>query len=194
MRNSRRKGAPEDAYPFEEWRLVEKHFDLNYLAATESLFATSNGYLGMRGTCDEGQPTVHSGTYVNGFHETWPIVYGEEAYGFAKQGQTIIDVPDAKVIKLYVDDEPFYLPTATLEYFERALDMRAGTLDRDLVWAHSSGQRVSIKSRRLVSLEHRHLAAVVYDITLLTNDAPVLIVSEIVDGRVATDPESTCIY
>ncbi|GIT67151.1 MAG: hypothetical protein Ct9H300mP25_06230 [Acidobacteriota bacterium] len=54
----------------------------------------------MRGTCDEGQPTVHSGTYVNGFHETWPIVYGEEAYGFAKQGQTIIDVPDAKVIKL----------------------------------------------------------------------------------------------
>ena len=75
MRNSRKKGAPEDAYPFEEWRLVEKHFDLNYLAATESLFATSNGYLGMRGTCDEGQPTVHSGTYVNGFHETWPIVY-----------------------------------------------------------------------------------------------------------------------
>ena len=193
MRNSRRQGAPEDAYPFEEWRLVEKRFDLNYLAATESLFATGNGYLGMRGTCDEGQPTVHSGTYVNGFHETWPIVYGEEAYGFAKQGQTIIDVPDAKVIKLYVDDEPFYLPTATLEYFERALDMRAGTLDRDLVWAHSSGQRVAIKSRRLVSLEHRHLAAVVYDITLLTNDAPVLLVSEIVDGCVATDPESTSV-
>ena len=190
MRNSRRKSAPEDVYPFEEWRLVEKRFDLDYLAATESLFATGNGYLGMRGTCDEGQPTVHSGTYVNGFHETWPIVYGEEAYGFAKQGQTIIDVPDAKVIKLYVDDEPFFLPTATLEHFERALDMRAGTLDRDLVWAHSSGQRVSIKSKRLVSLEHRHLAAVVYDITLLTNDAPVLIVSEIVDGRVVTDPES----
>ena len=190
MRSSRRKSAPEDVYPFDEWRLVEKRFDLRYLAATESLFATSNGYLGMRGTCDEGQPTVHSGTYVNGFHETWPIVYGEEAYGFAKQGQTIVDVPDAKVIKLYVDDEPFYLLTATLERFERALDMRAGTLDRDLVWAHSSGQRVSITSRRLVSLEHRHLGAVAYDITLLTNDAPVVIVSEIVDGGPTTEPDT----
>ena len=67
---------------------------------------------------------VHNGTYVNGFHETWPIVYGEEAYGFAKLGQTIVDVPDAKIIRLYVDDEPFFLPTATLEGFERALDMR----------------------------------------------------------------------
>jgi len=190
MRNSRRQNVPEDVYPFEEWRLVEKGFNFRNLAATESLFATANGYLGMRGTCDEGQPSFHSGTYVNGFHETWPIVYGEEAYGFAKEGQTIVDVPDAKVIKLYVDDEPFYLPTATLEHFERALDMRAGTLDRDLIWAHSSGQRVSIMSRRLVSLEHRHLAVVAYDITLLTNDAPVVIVSEIVDGGPTTNPDN----
>ena len=192
MRASRHKNVPEDVYPLDEWRLVEKRFDSQYLGAAESLFAISNGYLGMRGTCDEGQPRVHSGTYVNGFHETWPIVYGEEAYGFAKEGQTIIDVPDAKVIKLYVDDEPFYLPTATIDDFERVLDMRNGTLDRELVWTHSSGQRVSIKSRRLVSFEHRHLAAIAYDITLLTSDAPVVIVSELARGSSAitasTDP------
>ncbi len=187
MGNSRRRN-PQDIYSRDPWRLVETRFDERYLAASESLFATANGYLGMRGTCDEGQPLVHNGTYVNGFHETWPIVYGEEAYGFAKLGQTIVDVPDAKIIRLYVDDEPFFLPTATLEEFERALDMRAGTLDRELVWAHSSGQRVSIRSRRLVSLEHRHLAAIEYEITLLANDAPVVIVSEIVDDVRATRP------
>ena len=194
MATGRRINPPDDVYPFDEWRLVETRFDMQYLAAAESLFATANGYLGMRGTCDEGQPAVHSGTYVNGFHETWPIVYGEEAYGFAKLGQTIVDVPDAKVIKLYVDDEPFYLPTATLECFERALDMRAGTLDRELIWEHSSGQRVSIKTRRLVSLEHRHLAAISYEITLLTNDAPVVIASAVVDsapqGRTNGDPRT----
>ena len=121
-------------------------------------------------------------------------MYGEEAYGFAKQGQTIVDLPDAKVIRLYVDDEPFHLPTATLEGFERALDMRAGTLDRTLVWAHSSGQRVAITSRRLVSLEHRHLAAIAYDVTLLASDAPVVIVSEVADSQRASpatgDPRS----
>ena len=55
---------------------------------------------------------------------TWPIVYGEEAYGFAKTGQTILNVPDGKILKLYVDDEPLYLPTANLLEFERTLDMR----------------------------------------------------------------------
>ena len=170
---------PRDIYPTDEWRLVETRFDPRRVGAAESLFTTANGYLGMRGTCDEGQPVDHHGTYVNGFHETWPIVYGEEAYGFAKQGQTIVDVPDAKIIRLYVDDEPFFLPTATLDRYERVLDMRAGTLDRTLVWAHSSGQRVSIRSRRLVSLEHRHLAAISYEVTLLAYDAPVVIVSEI---------------
>ncbi|MDE2905709.1 MAG: glycoside hydrolase family 65 protein, partial [Acidobacteriota bacterium] len=179
MGDLHRRHPPQDIYPREPWRLVETHFDERYLAAAESLFATANGYLGMRGTCDEGQPVVHNGTYVNGFHETWPIVYGEEAYGFAKLGQTIVDVPDAKIIRLYVDDEPFFLPTATLDRYERALDMRAGTLDRNLVWAHSSGQRVAIRSRRLVSLEHRHLAAISYEVTLLAYDAPVVIVSEI---------------
>lgn len=177
-------------YAREPWRLVETRFDERHLAAAESLFATGNGYLGMRGTCDEGQPVVHNGTYVNGFHETWPIVYGEEAYGFAKLGQTIVDVPDAKILRLYVDDEPFFLPTATLDSFERALDMRAGTLDRALVWAHSSGQRVSIRSRRLVSLEHRHLAAIEYEVTLLASDAPVVIVSEIVENGRASRSES----
>ena len=170
---------PRDIYPADEWRLVETRFDPRRVGASESLFTTANGYMGMRGTCDEGQPVEHHGTYVNGFHETWPIVYGEEAYGFAKQGQTIVDVPDAKIIRLYVDDEPFFLPTATLDRYERVLDMRAGTLDRTLVWAHSSGQRVSIRSRRLVSLEHRHLAAISYEVTLLAHDAPVVIVSEI---------------
>ena len=184
MGDIHRPHPPQEIYPREPWRLVETRFDERYLAAAESLFATANGYLGMRGTCDEGQPVVHNGTYVNGFHETWPIVYGEEAYGFAKLGQTIVDLPDAKIIRLYVDDEPFFLPTATLEGFERALDMRAGTLDRELVWAHSSGQRVAIRSRRLVSLEHRHLAAIEYEVTLLANDAPVVIVSELVgSGR-----------
>ncbi len=188
MDSSHRRHPPEEIYAREPWRLVETRFDERYLAAAESLFATANGYLGMRGTCDEGQPVVHNGTYVNGFHETWPIVYGEEAYGFAKLGQTIVDVPDAKVIRLYVDDEPFFLPTATLEGFERALDMRAGTLERELVWAHSSGQRVAIRSRRLVSLEHRHLAAIEYEVTLLASDAPVVIVSEVVDSDVTTHP------
>jgi hypothetical protein len=103
-----------------------------------------------------------NGTFVNGFHETWPIVYGEEAYGFAKTGQTMLNVTDSKIIKLYVDDEPFYLPTTNLLRFERRLDMQAGTLDREVLWETPSGKHVLLQSRRLVSFQHRHLAAIAY--------------------------------
>lgn len=34
------------------------------------------------------------------------------------------------MMKLFVDDEPFLLPTANRISFERVLDMQAGTLDR----------------------------------------------------------------
>ena len=57
-----------------------------------------------------GGPPVHAhGTFVNGFHETWPIHHAEPAFGFARTGQTIVNVPDIKVMKLYVDDEPLML-------------------------------------------------------------------------------------
>ena len=63
----------------------------------------------MRGNVEEGRDTYAHGTFINGFHETWPIRHAEEAFGFAQVGQTIVNVPDNKTIKLYVDDEPLLL-------------------------------------------------------------------------------------
>ncbi|GAA6619511.1 glycoside hydrolase family 65 protein [Scytonema sp. NUACC26] len=169
---------PRYIYPPEPWRWVEKQFYPRFLEQMETLFSTGNGYLGMRGVFEEGAPVGQNGTFINGFYETWPIVYAEEAYGFAKTGQTIVNVTDSKIIKLYVDDEPFYLPTANLLGFERSLDMQAGTLDRNILWETPSGKQVSIRSRRLVSFVHRHLAAISYEVTLINAQAPVVISSE----------------
>ncbi len=181
---------PDYVYPADEWRLIEKRFYPRFLGQMESLLALGNGYFGVRGTFDEGSPVDESGTFVNGFHETWPIVYGEEAYGFAKKGQTIINVPDATIIKLYVDDEPFYIPTANLSKFERVLDMKAGILERDLVWQTASGKSVAIRSRRFVSMQDRHLAGISYEVTVLNASAPVVVSSEVVTHEsVVTESE-----
>ena len=69
----------------------------------------------MRGNVEEGRETHAHGTFINGFHEIWPIRHAEEAFGFARVGQTIVNVPDNKTIKLYVDDEPMLLTVADLE-------------------------------------------------------------------------------
>ena len=168
-------------YSPDPWRITEKQFYPELIGLTETIFCTSNGYIGMRGAFEEGKPSYQNFTIVNGFYETWPIIYGEEAFGFTKMGQTIVNVPDSKIIKLYVDDEPFYLPTATLLHFERFLDMKNGVVERNLVWKMFSGKQISIRSKRLVSMEHRHLAAISYEVTILNDKAPVIISSEIID-------------
>jgi|SRR6516164_4827474 hypothetical protein len=64
----------------------------SFLAQLETMLALGNGYLGMRGCPEEGGPNAENATLINGFYETRPIVYPEDAYGFAKTGQTIVGV------------------------------------------------------------------------------------------------------
>jgi alpha,alpha-trehalose phosphorylase len=180
MLHHERFRPPFHDYPADEWHIIEKGFHPEFLAQLETMLAVGNGYLGMRGCPEEGGPTAENGTFINGFYETRPIVYGEDAYGFAKTGQTIVNVTDSKIIKLFVDDEPFWLPDAHCVRYDRRLNMRAGTLDREILWETPAGKQVLITSRRLVSFVHRHVAAISYQVTLLNAAAPVVIASEMV--------------
>jgi alpha,alpha-trehalose phosphorylase len=180
MIHHERLRPPPDDYPADEWNVIEKAFHPEFLAQFETMLALGNGYLGMRGCPEEGGPTAENGTFINGFYETRPIVYGEEAYGFAKTGQTIVNVTDSKIIKLFVDDEPFWLPNARFLSYDRRLNMQSGTLDREILWETPSGKQVLITSRRLVSFVHRHVATISYQVTLLNAEAPVVIASEMV--------------
>ncbi len=146
----------------------------------ETIFSTANGYLGMRGGFEEGTPAYEQGVFVNGFHETWPIPYGERAHGFATTGQTIVNVPDGTIIRLYVDDKVFDLARASVIQYERALDLRSGTLDRHVLWETPTGKQVRVRSRRLVSFSNRHLAALSYEVTVLNAQAPIVLSSELV--------------
>jgi len=146
------------------------------------MFAVGNGYLGMRGNVEEGRNSFAHGTYINGFHETFQIHHAEDAYGFAKVGQTIVNVPDAKVIRLYVDDEPLLLGVADLEHYERALDMRTGVLKRSLEWRTAGGKRAHIRSTRMVSFAEKHLAMMTYEVTLDT-DAAMVLASQLINRQ-----------
>ncbi|MFW6009850.1 MAG: glycoside hydrolase family 65 protein [Actinomycetota bacterium] len=183
---------PEHLFPVDEWRVVERGFTDSWMGNAETIFALSNGYFGIRGTFEEGRPAIEAGTFVNGFHETWPIVHAEEAYGFARTGQTIVNVPDATLLKLYVDDEPLFLPTARCTDYERSIDFRDGVLRRDLTWATPAGKKVEVRTFRLVSFAHRHLGAISYEVTVDT-DAPVVISSQVLnreDARATDEPRN----
>lgn len=172
-------GLPTAHYPAEEWALVETHFDPKYLAETETIFAVSNGYLGLRAVHDEGRPWSERGAFINGLHEQWPIMHAEEAYGFATTGQTLIAAPDPRRIHLYVDDESLNLTKSDITDYERRLDFRTGQLTRTLQWRLSSGIRVRVTSAVFTSFTHRHLVCMRTTVDVLEGSAPITISSQI---------------
>jgi alpha,alpha-trehalose phosphorylase len=170
-------------FPLDEWALREVTHSEADLGASESVFAVGNGYVGLRANPEEGRPAVTHGTYVNGLHETSRIRHAEDAYGFATVGQTIVPVPDAKVIRLYVDDEPLLVSVADLESYERTLDFREGLLRRNLVWRTLSGKLVRISSTRMVSFPERHLALLTYEFTMVDEGAAVAVTSQVLNRQ-----------
>jgi alpha,alpha-trehalose phosphorylase len=174
---------PQHLFPVHPWRFIEREFSRDLLPLTETLFCAGNGYLGLRGDHDEGRGACDPGTFVNGFHETWSIHHAEEAFGFATTGQTIVNAPDAKTISLSVDDEPFDLAVADLDDYERVLDMRRGTVSRELVWRTPAGKAVRVRSERLVSFVHRHIAAITFEVTMLRGSAPVSLTSRVINRQ-----------
>ena len=130
----------EQTFPVEPWQVRETELDLNLLAQSESLFALSNGHIGLRGNLDEGEPYGLPGTYLNSFYETRPLPYAEAGYGYPEDGQSIVDVTNGKILRLLVDDEPFDVRYGELHEHERVLDMRAGTLIRNVCWTSPAGK------------------------------------------------------
>jgi alpha,alpha-trehalose phosphorylase len=178
-----RINPPENLFPTQPWGITATAYAHEFLAQEETVFALANGYLGLRGDFEEGLPAANPGVFLNGFYETWPIVYGESAYGFAKTGQTIVNATDAKIIRLYVDDEPLEIHKASLLEFRRTLDWRTGTVDRKIVWETPSGKHIAISSRRMVSMTHRHLAVLTYDVRCVNDTAHITLSSEMMTRR-----------
>jgi alpha,alpha-trehalose phosphorylase len=176
----RRRLADLPADGAREWELVEHGLEPEQRAAREAVFAVGNGYLGIRGTPEEGGPAHDAGAILNGFHETWPIVYPEDAYGLARTGQTIVSATDGSIIRLAVDGESFDATTARVLRYERALDMRTGVLSREVEFETARGARMLVRSRRLASLEDRHLAALDYEVVALDAAVHIDISSELV--------------
>ncbi len=168
------------AFPVEEWQVREARFDPGLLAQTESVFALSNGHLGLRGNLDEGEPHVIPGTYLNSFYEQRPLPYPEGGYGYPEQGQTVVNVTDGKLIRLMVDDEPFHVRHGRLLAHERVLDLRGGILRRHVEWESPAGRRVRVRSSRLVSLTQRAVAAIDYEVEALDDELRITVQSGLV--------------
>jgi alpha,alpha-trehalose phosphorylase len=169
----------QPTFSVEPWCLRETMLNLDMLAQAESVFALSNGHLGWRGNLDEGEPHGLPGTYLNGVYERRPLPYAEASYGLPETGQTVINVTNGKLIRLFVDDEPFDVRYGDLRAHERLLDFRTGLLSRQAEWVSPAGGAVRVSATRLVSFTQRAIAAIRYEVEPLEKPARIALQSEL---------------
>src|SRR5579883_1238779 len=165
----------QPAYPVEEWSVREKGINLDTLAQSESIFALSNGHIGLRGNLDEGEPHGLPGTYLNSVCELRPLPYAEGGYAYPESGQTVINVTDGKIIRLLVGDEPF--------------DVRNGVLRRNVRWTTPTGRTVKVSSTRMVSFTQRAISAICYEVEPIDAPLRVVVQSELIANE-ALPPQS----
>jgi alpha,alpha-trehalose phosphorylase len=168
------------AFESDPWLLKENTLSLDHLAQSESVFALANGHIGWRGNLEEGEPHGLPGCYLNGVFESRELPYAEAGYGYPESGQTVINVPNGKLIRVLVDDEPLDIRYGELHKHERVLDMRAGTLSRSVEWTAPTGRTVRIRTTRVVSFTQRAVAAINYEIEPVDGPARIVLQSELV--------------
>ncbi len=168
-------------------------FNPREYARRETLFHVANGYLGVRGSFEEGVPEgVRSirGAYINGFYDESPIHYEEQLHGFATTQQSMVNLPDVQGITLMLNGEDFTCFTGSMDSFSQQLDTRTGLYLREVTWTSPRGHKTRLTFRRLASFVMPQLFAVEVSAEALNWSGQVSITStQSGDVRQDSDPQ-----
>jgi beta-phosphoglucomutase len=131
---------------YTDWTLIELEFDPTQLHARETIFTIGNGYLGTRGSFEEGYPNSQPATLIHGVYDDVPVVYTELA-----------NCPDWLSLAIIVNGERFRLDRGEIIHYERQLDLHYGILSRSVRWRSPIGQTLDLRFERFASLADEHV-------------------------------------
>lgn len=160
-----------DLLSSDEWLIVEVGFDFDRANVFETLFTVGNGYLGTRGTLEEGHKGECSGTYLNGVYD-----------GHDSPVIDLVNAPDWLAMSISVDGIRLDVQSCRVVAHDRALDMRQGVIWRSTTFEDRLGRRTRVAALRFASFQDQHLCALRIEITPENHDAPVIVESAL-DGR-----------
>jgi alpha,alpha-trehalose phosphorylase len=153
--------------------ILKRHNRLGYdlMFVDEAIFTTQNRYLGVRGNFEEQPKQTHHtirGTYINGVYDTHEIIYGEEAYGFPKKAQTIVNVPDAQTILIKVQGETLTLDSCKVLDLKRYYHIKEGLTVRKITYQTIHPYTFTLTFKRLAHLIYKELFVI--DVTIESHD------------------------
>ncbi len=132
-----------------DWNIIETQFDPSRLHHQETVFTLGNGYIGTRGTFEEGYPHDCAATLIHGVYDDVAIATTE-----------LVNSPNWLPLVVKVGGERFSIDTGKILSYERRLDMRLGILSREVRWCTPAGHIVEFHFERFASLANQHFLAI----------------------------------
>ena len=154
------------------WVILQDEYNPEENLKYESLFCLTNGYLGTRGSHEEGTITSIPCTYVNGVFDKSETFMRELA-----------NLPNWLCLRLYVEKELIGVENCEILEFSRALDMHNACLVKRFHLRDKKGRETLIEGLRYVSRAHVHRMGVKLYVTPLNYDG-MIEVENIIDGSV----------
>ena len=158
----------------------------------ETVFSLANGHFGVRAN-DPISGTPVSGTLINGFYEIAPIVYGEGAVGYAKQSQTILNLPDLRHLSVTtLSGHPF----TTSKRLAVDLNLQTGLLIEQYQVASQQGETIQLTVKSVMGQRQLNYWGISYTFEA-DNYAGPLVVSKTIavpasaETAASTDPRKT---
>ncbi|MBO4901551.1 MAG: glycoside hydrolase family 65 protein [Lachnospiraceae bacterium] len=152
-------------------RLIRKeNYEPKELNLHETLFHNANGYIGIRGTLEEGVPTDYPtmrGQYIAGTYEIIPMKQAESLCNLVEEKQTMINVCDTQTIRLSVNGEEFAPVKGGVKDASRVLDMEEGYTERTTVWKSPAGNEIRVRIRRMAHFGIKELFTIEYEVEAL---------------------------
>ena len=143
-----------------------------------SVFAVQNRYLGVRHNIEEsGTFEPLRGTFINGFYDEFPIVYGEMAFGFPTINESMVAVPDAQTILIKTAHGYLNWETARVINNTRTFDLETGLVSRKTTYDHPKGGLFTVETTRFASAEHPNCFSNKLTVTADTYKGPLELIS-----------------
>ena len=170
---------------FHPWKLIYDDFVPELEKSRESLLATGNGYLGSRGAMEEALAgDVHyPGTYSAGlYNRLISKVSGKDI-----ENEDLVNCPNWHLIRFRIDGgEWFEIKQDNIKSINRVLDLKNGSLTREVVFADNKGRETRVYSTRFASMANPHLLLMRYQLEPLNYEGEIELES-VIKGDIIND-------
>ena len=165
-------------FDIDPWKIKTNHLDTENKRLQESLTATGNGYMGMRGNFEETYSgDMHQGTYIGGIWYPDKTRVGWWKNGYPEYFGKVINAMNFIKMTVMIDGEVVDLYRDHYRDFYMELDMQHGILNRQFTVLRGDNH-ITFKFQRFLSLEIKELCAIHLEVTS-TKDYDIRIISEL---------------